>query len=84
MHGQARHRQPGGQHAQALVEGGQFAQQRLERRLPQAPLVGTRWALEGLQSVQQQQGAAVRHQVRQPLAFLPSRAERRVGIAKPA
>jgi hypothetical protein len=52
--GEVGRRQPRGDDSKPLVEGGQFAQERLERRLAQPSLLRTRRILERLQAIQNQ------------------------------
>ena len=47
-------RQPRSNHAKARIEGREFAQKRLDRRLPDPSLLWTRRILERLQAVQNQ------------------------------
>jgi hypothetical protein len=49
-----RNRQPGGNYAKPLIEGGKLAQERLEGRLTQPAFLRTRWILQRLQAVQNQ------------------------------
>jgi hypothetical protein len=64
-------RRPRGDHAKPLIEGGEFAQERLEGRLTQPSFLGTRRILERLQTVQNQQGSTMRDKLCESLALLP-------------
>src|ERR1700740_2083970 len=46
-----------GNHTKARIEGGEFAQERLERRLTHPSLLRTRRILERLQGIQNQKGS---------------------------
>src|SRR5215471_20480135 len=73
-----------GNHAKPRIEGSEFAQKRLQRRLTQPSLLWTRRVLEQLQAIQNQQGSTMRHQLRQSFALLPCRSDPWVWIAKPS
>src|SRR5262249_29846900 len=75
--------QPRGDHAKPRIEGCEFAQERLERRLTEPSLLWTRRILERLQAVQNEQGSAMRDELRESLALLPRRSEPRIGVTKP-
>src|SRR5262249_10715122 len=64
-----------GSHAKPLIEGSEFAQERLEGRLTQPSFLRARRILERLQAIQNQQGSTIRDKLRESLALLPGRSE---------
>src|SRR5215468_11166771 len=76
-------RRPRGNHAKPRIEGGEFAQKRLEGRLTQPSFLWTRRILERLQAVQNEQGSAMRDELRESLALLPRRSNPWIWISKP-
>ena len=81
---QVGHGEPGGDHQQAGVAAGQRAQQHGQPRVLELALLRPRRVLQRLQPVQHQQGPLALHQGGQPVAFVPRRAGRGVGVAEPA
>ncbi len=49
-------RQPRGNHTKPAIEGSEFAQKRLQRRITEPPFLCTRRILERLQAIQNQEG----------------------------
>jgi hypothetical protein len=77
-------RHPCGNHTKTRVEGSQLAQKRLKSRFAQPTFLWARWILERLQAIQNQQGSAMRDELRQSLALLPPRSEPWIWISKPS
>jgi hypothetical protein len=76
-------RRPRGNYAKPLVEGSKLAQERLERRLAQTPFLWARRILQRFQTIKDQQGSAMRDELRESLALLPRCSESWIWIAKP-
>ena len=72
-----------GNHAKPGIEGSKLAQERLEGGFPQPSFLWTRRILKRLQSIQNQQGSAMRDKFRESLALLPRRSDPWVWISEP-
>src|SRR6516164_1297105 len=60
-----------GNYAKPRIEGSEFAQKRLERRLTQPSFLWTRRILQGFQAIQNQQGPTMRDELCNSISLLP-------------
>src|SRR5271165_6672123 len=77
-------RRPCGNHAKSCIETSKLAQKCLQGRLTYPSFLWTRRVLERLQAIQNQQGSAMRNELRQSFALLPRRSEPWIWVAKPS
>src|SRR5262245_7511959 len=70
-------------YAETAVKGSELTQQRLKRRVTNAPFLRTRGKLQRFKAVQYQQGSTVRDQICQSLSFLPGSSDPWIGISEP-
>jgi len=71
-------------HAKPRIEGSEFAQKRLERRLTQPSFLWTRRILQGFQAIQNQQGPTMRDELCNSISLLPGRSNPWIWITKPS